>query len=441
MWHGICVAAPMSSPTLGLRANAAPFALLVLVNAFVGVTVGVERSMLPSLAEQVFHLETASAVLSFLVAFGLSKAIANMIAGEAADLWGRKPVLVAGWLLALPVPWLLIAAPSWNWVVTANVLLGVSQGLTWSTAVVMKIDLVGSSQRGLAMGLNESAGYAAVAAAAAATGWLAATYGIRPAPFYLAVVATGLGLALSVVAVGETRAHAEAAGTPPPQPAGWVSTPTIVRAATYADPVLSTVAQAGLVNNLNDGMAWGLFPLLFARAGFDLATIGMLSALYPAIWALTQPLTGAASDVVGRKVLIAAGMVVQALGLATVGNAEHLNGFVAGQVLLGLGTAMVYPTLLAAVADVTPPSWRARAVGVVRFWRDTGYALGAVVAGLVADAFGAPAAVWGVAGLTAASGLLVWVRMPTPPQPPPTRLERERPAGEPAGLRDRGSRI
>lgn len=405
----------MPSPTLGLRANAAPFALLVLVNAFVGVTVGVERSTLPTLAEQVFHLETAAAVLSFLVAFGLSKAVANLIAGEAADLWGRKPVLVAGWLIALPVPWLLIAAPTWNWVVAANVLLGVSQGLTWSTAVVMKIDLVGPSQRGLAMGLNESAGYAAVAAAAAATGWLAATYGIRPAPFYLAVVATGLGLALSVFAVGETRAHAEAAGTPQPQPAGRISTPTIVRAATYADPALSTVSQAGWVNNLNDGMAWGLFPIVFSRAGFDLATIGMLSALYPAVWALTQPLTGAVSDVVGRKMLIAAGMVIQALGLATVGSAKHLNGFVTGQVLLGLGTAMVYPTLLAAVADVAPPSWRARAVGVVRFWRDTGYAAGAVVAGTLADAFGASAAVWGVAGLTAASGLVVWARMPAPP--------------------------
>jgi MFS family permease len=400
---------------LGLRENAGQFSLLVLVNGFVGAMVGLERSVLPAIAEQEFHLAARTAVLSFIVVFGVAKALTNYAAGRLADRIGRKRVLVTGWALATPVPFLLMATPDWAGVLVANALLGVSQGLTWSTTVIMKIDLVGPRQRGLAMGLNESAGYVAVAASALATGWIAARYGLRPQPFYLGVVFAVAGLALSVFLVRETHHHVahEAAalaplhgGTPSPREVFWRTT--------LLDPTLSSVSQAGLVNNLNDGMAWGLFPLVFAAAGLDLTDIGMLAAIYPATWGLGQLATGALSDRVGRKPLIAWGMWTQAVGIALVAVAGTKVGFATGSVLLGVGTAMVYPTLLAAIGDVAHPAWRASAVGVYRLWRDLGYAVGALLAGLLADAFGLAAALWAVAVLTAASGAAAALRMQEP---------------------------
>lgn len=401
------------TPRLGLRANLAQFSLLVVVNAFVGAMVGMERSILPSIAEEEFHLAAKVAILSFIVVFGVSKALTNYVAGRVSDAVGRKRVLVAGWLVAVPVPFLLMWAPSWSWILFANLLLGVSQGLTWSTAVIMKIDLAGPENRGLAMGLNEFAGYFAVALSALATGQVASRYGLRPEPFLLGVVYVAMGLGLSVVLVRETHHHVAAEAG---RHGALAAEPTpgareIFWRTTLRDRDLSAVTQAGLVNNLNDGMAWGLFPILFAQAGLGLSTIGWLAALYPAVWGLSQLVTGALSDRVGRKGLIAGGMLVQAVGLGVVATGHTTIAFATGQVLLGLGTAMVYPTLLAAIGDVARPSWRASAIGVYRLWRDLGYAIGAVLAGLVADAFGVEAAVWVVAALTAASGMVVIVRM------------------------------
>ena len=403
---------------LGLRENLGQFSLLVLVNAFVGAMVGLERSILPLLAEQVFHLATRGAVLSFIVAFGLSKAATNYLAGRFSDRYGRKQVLVAGWLVAVPVPFLLMHAQSWDGVLAANVLLGISQGLTWSTTVIMKIDLVGPRRRGLAMGLNEFSGYFAVALSALATGWIAARYGLRPQPFYLGVVYVALGLALSWAVVRETRHHVarEAAAHAAAAPA--LSAGEIFRRTSFADRDLSSVSQAGLVNNLNDGMAWGLFPLVFTAAGMSLAQVGLLAAIYPAVWGIAQVFTGGLSDHVGRKGLIAGGMTVQAAGIALTAWGASFAAFAGGAVLLGLGTAMVYPTLLAAIGDVAHPSWRASAVGVYRFWRDLGYAVGAVLAGLAADRFGLTFAVGLVAAITLASGLVVALRMRETLQPP-----------------------
>lgn len=399
---------------LGLRENARQFAVLVLVNAFVGAMVGLERSILPAIAEQDFQLAARSAVLSFIVAFGVAKALTNYVAGRLSDRFGRKRVLVAGWLVAVPVPFLLMWAPSWNWVLGANVLLGVSQGLTWSTTVIMKIDLVGPSQRGLAMGLNEFAGYFAVALSAWATGWVAAQSGLRPEPFYLGVVYVAAGLTLSIWAVRETHHFvAHEMGAVAKRDATTTS-PThgqLFRRVSLTDRTLSSVSQAGLINNLNDGMAWGLFPLVFAAAGATLAQIGVLAAVYPAVWGVAQIGTGALSDRVGRKVLIVSGMWVQALGITFTAAGSAIPTFVAGAALLGLGTAMVYPTLLAAIGDVAEPSWRASAVGIYRLWRDIGYVVGALLAGIAADLFGLYAAVYLIAVLTFASGALVALRM------------------------------
>jgi MFS family permease len=396
---------------LGLRANAAQFTLLVIVNAFVGAMVGLERSILPAIATGEFHLAARTAILSFIVVFGIAKALTNYLAGRWSDRAGRRAVLIAGWLMAAPVPFLLMWAPSWNWILAANALLGVSQGLTWSTTVIMKIDLVGPARRGLAMGLNEFAGYLAVAASAPAPGWVAATYGLRPHPFYLGVAFVVAGLALSILVVRDTTGHVKTEGSRAGEPAAALSGPDVFWRTTVADRNLSSVSQAGLVNNLNDGMAWGLFPIVFAAAGLRLDTIGVLTALYPATWGMCQLWTGGLSDRVGRKPLITAGMWVQAAALALVAIAHGVAGFAAAAVLLGIGTAMVYPTLLAAVGDVAAPSWRASAVGVYRFWRDLGYAVGAVLAGLTADVFGVGAAIWLVAALTAASGLIAAIRM------------------------------
>jgi MFS family permease len=397
---------------LGLRENLGQFSLLVLVNAFVGAMVGLERSILPAVAEHEFHVAARAAILSFIVVFGLTKALTNYAAGRLSDRFGRKQVLVAGWCVAVPVPFVLMWAGSWEWIVAANVLLGVSQGLTWSTTVIMKIDLVGPKQRGLAMGLNEFSGYLAVAASALATGWIAAQYGLRPQPFYLGMGYVAAGGLLSWLAVRETRHHAQhEARQKPHAAAGGPSQAEIFRRTSLTDPNLSSISQAGLVNNLNDGMAWGLFPLVFAAAGLSLERIGVLAAIYPAVWGVGQVFTGVLSDRLGRKWLIAWGMWVQAAGIGLTAQASGFSAFAAGGALLGLGTAMVYPTLLAAIGDVAHPSWRASAVGVYRLWRDLGYAIGALVAGVTADAFGLVAAIWLVAGLTFLSGVITAVRM------------------------------
>ena len=398
---------------LGLRENLPQFALLMVVNAFVGAMVGLERSILPTLAEHDFHLVARTAVLSFIVVFGIAKAITNYGAGQLADRVGRKHVLVAGWLVAVPVPFLLMWAPTWSWILGANVLLGISQGLTWSTTVIMKIDLVGSKQRGLAMGLNECAGYGALALSALVTGWIAARYGVRPQPFYLGVGFAAAGLALSALLVRETQHHvsheSSLAGA---RTESSVATPKqIFWRTTIGDPNLSSVSQAGLVNNLNDGMAWGLFPLVFADAGLNLAEIGALAALYPAVWSVLQLVTGAASDRIGRKPFIVWGMWVQAVGVIVVAFGQAFTWFVAGEVLLGIGTAMVYPTLLAAIGDVALPAWRGSAVGVYRLWRDLGYAVGALLAGVAADAFDLTTAMWLIGALTFVSGLVASLRM------------------------------
>jgi MFS family permease len=403
-----------TGPRLGLRVNAAQFSLLVLVNALVGGMLGQERTVLPLLADEVFQVPAYSAALVYIAAFGVTKAAANYVAGTFSDLYGRKPVLVAGWLVGLPVPFLLIWAPSWGWVVAANVLLGVNQGLTWSTTVIMKIDLVGPARRGLAMGLNEAAGYVAVALTALATGYLAARHGLRPEPFYLGIAFVVLGLLTSLVLVRETRHHAVAESRRRPTGGGDADLTgrAVFTRTSLTDPALSSASQAGLVNNLNDGLAWGLFPLLFAASGLSLGQIGVLAATYPAVWGLGQLLTGPASDRYGRKPFIVAGMLVQAAALAAVAAGDSMAWWVSGAVGLGLGTALVYPTLLAAVVDVAHPSWRARSVGVYRLWRDGGFAVGALLSGLIADAYGIRPAIWVVAVLTAASGLLVARRMP-----------------------------
>jgi MFS family permease len=398
---------------LGLRENLAQFSLLVVVNAFVGAMVGMERSILPPIAEQEFHLAARTAVLSFIVVFGVTKALTNYLAGRLADRFGRKHVLVAGWIVAAPVPFLLMWAPAWSWVLAANALLGVSQGLTWSTTVIMKIDLAGAKDRGLAMGLNEFAGYFAVAGSALATGFIAARYGLRPEPFYLGIGFVAAGLFLSALLVRETKHHV-AAESKLHGELSQEEMPTqreIFWRTTLTDRNLSSVSQAGLVNNLNDGMAWGLFPLFFVAARMNLEQVGTLAAIYPATWGVMQLFTGAWSDRVGRKWLIAAGMWVQAVGIGVVVLADGFAGFATGAALLGVGTAMVYPTLLAAIGDVAHPSWRASSVGVYRLWRDLGYAVGALLAGVTADAFGLPAAMWVVAALTFVSGLMVALRM------------------------------
>jgi MFS family permease len=404
---------------LGLRANLAQFSLLVAVNALVGGMLGQERTVLPLLAEQEFHLNAYTAGMTYILAFGVAKAATNYLAGTWSDRYGRKPVLVAGWLVAVPVPLLLIWAPTWWWVILANVLLGISQGLTWSTTVIMKIDLVGPARRGFAMGLNEAAGYGAVALTALATGFIAAEHGLRPEPFYLGIAFAALGLGVSTLFVRETRGYAEAEalnhvgrtdGSDAHLHAQLTQREVFVQTS-FREPALSSSCQAGMVNNLNDGLAWGLFPLLFATAGLTVGRIGIVAALYPAVWGLGQLGTGALSDRIGRKRLIVGGMLTQAVALGIVAAGDTFGSWALAAVLLGAGTAMVYPTLLAAIGDVAHPAWRARSVGIYRLWRDGGFAVGAVLSGVVADLWGVRAAVWTVAALTAASGLVVAIRM------------------------------
>lgn len=420
------LATPLQQVKLGLQANWRQFALLVVVNAFVGAMVGLERVIVPLLAEQDFGLSSRSVILSFIISFGVVKALANLFAGRASDRIGRKAILVSGWLVGLPVPFLIMWAPSWNWVVFANVLLGINQGLCWSTTVIMKIDLVGPSRRGLAMGLNECAGYVAVSLAALASGYIAATYTLRPQPFYLGVAFAIAGLLLSVFFVKETRGHAQQEAdmrngrqAPPVggknQPVGGPLARTsakpsfarILLVTSWKDRALFSVSQAGMINNLNDGMAWGLFPLFFAAAGLGIGEIGLLAAIYPGVWGITQLATGIFSDRVGRKWMIASGMWVQAAAIFMIVLVRGFAPWFAGAALLGFGTALVYPTLLAAVGDVAHPDWRASAVGVYRLWRDGGYALGAVLAGALADIFDLALTIAIVGGITFVSGMVV----------------------------------
>jgi MFS family permease len=401
---------------LGLGANWQQFTLLVVINAFVGGMVGLERAVLPLLAEHDFQLTSRTAVLSFIVTFGVTKALANLFAGRMSDRIGRKKILIAGWIVALPVPLLIMLAPSWGWIVAANILLGINQGLCWSTTVIMKIDLVGPTRRGLAMGLNEFAGYVAVALAALASGFIAATYALRPQPFYLGVAFALAGLLLSIFFVRESAAHARAEAR---QLRGGNSQPPSMQPTframfmnvSWKDRALSSASQAGMINNLNDGMAWGLFPLYFAGSGLALGQVGLLAATYPGVWGVTQLGTGALSDRVGRKSMIVAGMWIQAIGILLVILGSGFGIWLLAMSLLGFGTALVYPTLLAAISDVAHPEWRASAVGVYRLWRDGGYAIGALLAGVLADALGITWAMAAIAGLTVASGVIVLWRM------------------------------
>ena len=400
---------------LGLAENRTQFALLVAVNAFVGAMVGLERSTLPLVGRHDFGLSSSAAVLAFIVAFGIAKALTNLAAGVLAARVGRRRLLIAGWIAALPVPLLIAVAPSWGWVVAANVFLGVNQGLAWSMTVVMKIDLVGPKRRGLALGLNESAGYGGVALAAGLTGWLAADFAARDILVVLGATIAVVALLVSAIWVRDTAAHValEQAATD----AGSDEQPPPLREAfaraTVREPALRSCSQAGLVNNLNDGLAWGLVPLYLAAHGRSVAEVGLVAALYPAVWSLAQIWTGHISDTLGRKPLIAGGMLVQAgaLALLALGNGGLAVAVTAAS-LLGLGTALVYPTLIAAISDAVSPVARAPVVGVYRFWRDTGYVLGGLIAGLTADALGYGGAIGIVAGLTALSGMWVLYDMP-----------------------------
>jgi MFS family permease len=434
---------------LGLRANLGQFSLLVLINAFVGAMAGLERSTVPLLGQRVFGLASTFAVLSFILSFGVVKALANLFAGALSDRLGRKGVLIVGWLVGLPVPLLIIFAPSWGWIVFANVLLGINQGLCWSTTVIMKIDLVGPARRGLAMGFNEAAGYGAVSLSAIAAGYLAQTYALRPQPFLLGIGFALAGLLLSVLFVRESHGYArheaalmnQRAGAPPGaagastgadgRPAPTVAPTTlsfkeVFLLTSWKNRTLFGVSQAGLINNLNDGLAWGLFPLFFAAAGLSVAQIGLLAGIYPGVWGAGQLATGALSDRVGRKGMIVGGMVLQGVAIGLVPLAHSFGWWVVAMVLLGVGTALVYPTLLAAISDVAHPSWRASSVGVYRLWRDGGYALGAVLVGVLADAFGVSWAIWVIAAITALSGVLAHLIM-TETRPRPSRLPRPHP--------------
>nr|WP_221433440.1 MFS transporter [Flavobacterium notoginsengisoli] len=392
--------------------------MLVLVNMMVGGMVGLERTVVPLVGTEEFNIQSDVVVFSFIIAFGVVKAFTNLISGVLADRYTRKKVLILGWLVGLPVPFLLAFAPSWNWILFANVLLGVSQGLAWSMTVNMKIDLVGRKSRGLAMGLNEAAGYGAVGLTALLTGYLASHYGLRPQPFYIGIVYTIIGLLLSIFVIKDTRKHAElevqqiqatASGEYTHKPNLW----WVFKETSFKNRNLFSISQAGLINNLNDGMSWGVFPLLFMSMGVGLEGVGWIKAIYPVVWGIGQIFTGPLADKLGRKPLIVWGMFVQVLGHIVI-SLEIYNPLTAGlfgSVLLGLGTAMVYPALLAAVSDAAHPSWRASSLGVYRFWRDMGYAIGALMAGISGNFFGLMYAVHIAGIITLLSGIVVWIRM------------------------------
>ena len=395
--------------SLGLRANWQQFSLLVLINAFVGGMVGLERTVVPLIGSEEFKIASTTLVVSFIVSFGVIKALANLVSGHLADVWGRKRVLVVGWLFGLPVPFMVMWAPSWEWVVAANALLGINQGFAWSMTVIMKVDLVGPKSRGLAVGLNEFAGYLAVGVTAFLTGYIAAHYGLRPAPFYLGIGYAILGLALSVLLVRDTRDHVRLEARGNQQQTAPTNFWEIFSLTSFRDRHLFAACQAGLVNNLNDGMSWGIFPLFFVSFGLGVERIGILKAVYPATWGILQIATGPLSDRWGRKGLIVAGMWVQSAGLFLTAFTRSFESWLIGSLLLGLGTAMAYPTLIAAVSDASHPTWRARSLSVYRFWRDLGYAIGALSAGLIADSFGLAAAINAIAALTFMSGAVAGV--------------------------------
>ncbi len=407
----------MENIKLGLRENWKQFTLLVLVNMMVGGMVGLERTVVPLVGTEEFHIQSDVVVFSFIIAFGVVKAFTNLISGVLADRYTRKKVLVLGWLIGLPVPFLLAFGSSWNWILFANVLLGISQGLAWSMTVNMKIDLVGSKSRGLAMGLNEAAGYGAVGLTALATGYIASHYGLRPAPFYLGIAYTIIGLLLSVFIVRDTRQFARLeAKQQESMTQNKIVKPNlwwVFKETTFKNKNLFSISQAGLINNLNDGMSWGVFPLLFMSMGVGLEGVGWIKAIYPVVWGLGQIVTGPLTDRWGRKPLIVWGMFVQVLGHVVIGlnYFDPLSAGLLGSILLGVGTAMVYPALLAAVSDVAHPNWRASSLGVYRFWRDMGYAIGALMAGIVGSYFGLMWAVHIAGILTLISGIVVWIRM------------------------------
>lgn len=397
----------MEQIKLGLNENRKQFILLVFINAFVGGMVGLERSILPQIAEKEFALAAKTAILSFIIVFGIVKAITNYYTGALANKFGRRKLLIAGWIIAIPIPFMLMFAPSWSWIIAANILLGINQGLTWSSTVVMKIDLVGEKQRGLAMGLNEFAGYIAVALVAFLTGWIAGEYGIRPYPFYTGIVLVVLGLLGSIFLIKDTTQHValETADNNLPrlQHIFWDTT--------WKNKNLGSVTQAGLINNLNDGMAWGIFPLLLTAKGFSIAEIGIVTAVYPAVWGLGQLLTGAMADKFCKKNMLYIGMLLQAVALIGLVWAESMLHFVLLSSVLGWGTAMVYPTFLATIAENTHPLDRAKSIGIFRLWRDLGYAIGAIFTGIIADLININAAILFIGLLTMASAFIIRYRM------------------------------
>lgn len=408
----------MNQIRLGLKENWQQFSLLILVNMMVGGMVGLERTVVPLLGTEIFKIQSDVVIFSFIIAFGLVKAITNLISGVLADKYTRKQVLIWGWLIGLPVPFILAFGPSWNWILFANILLGVSQGFAWSMTVNMKIDLVGKKSRGLAMGLNEAAGYGAVGLTALLTGYLASQYGLRPEPFYIGIAYTLIGLILSIFVIKDTRQFAllEAKQNPVSESGETFHKPNlgwIFKETSFKNKNLFSVSQAGLINNLNDGMSWGVFPLLFMSMGVGLEGIGWIKAIYPVVWGLGQIVTGPLADKWGRKPLIVWGMFVQVLGHLLIGLEffEPLTSGILGSIFLGIGTAMVYPALLAAVSDAAHPSWRASSLGVYRFWRDMGYAIGALMAGIVGNLLGLMWAVHIAGFITLLSGILVWIRM------------------------------
>ena len=401
----------MTSIALGLRENWRQFSLLVLVNAFVGGMVGLERTVVPLIGSEEFRIASTTLVVTFIVSFGVVKACANLVSGHFADVYGRKPLLILGWLVGLPVPFMIAWGPGWGWIIVANALLGINQGLAWSMTVVMKVDLAGPKSRGLAVGLNEFAGYLSVGATAFITGYIAERYGLRPAPFYLGIAYAVLGLLCSIVLIRDTRAHVALEVSGHGEKSEAIGFWEVFRRTSFGDRNLLAASQAGLVNNLNDGMSWGILPLFFTSYGLSIARIGALKAVYPAIWGILQTVTGPLSDRWGRKGLIAAGMWVQAGALLLTAFTHLFLWWLVASVLLGVGTAMVYPTLIAAVSDASHPSWRARALSVYRFWRDLGYAIGALCAGVIADVFGMQWAIVAVAAVTFASGVVVALAM------------------------------
>lgn len=401
-----------SGVILGLRANWRQFSLLVLINAFVGGMVGVQGTVVPLIGSQEFKIASTTAVLSFIVSFGVIKAFANLVSGHFADVYGRKHMLVLGWLIGLPVPFMIAWGPSWGWIIAANALLGINQGFAWSMTVIMKVDLVGPRSRGLAVGLNEFAGYLSVGLTALLAGYIAQHYGLRPQPFYLGMGYAVLGLTLSVLVVRDTRHHvgheiAHHHASASEELGFW----EVFRRASFKNHNLLATSQAGLVNNLNFGMSWGIFPLFFASFGLEVGRIGILNSVYPGVWGILQTVTGPLSDRWGRKGLIVTGMWVQGCGLFLIGMTQTFAWWLLASGLLGLGTAMVYPTLIAAVSDASHPSWRARSLSVYRFWRDLGYAIGALSAGVIADTLGMPWAIMIVSGLSFFSGAIVGLLM------------------------------